>query len=406
MMVRAYLEWSAQASAQERADAVGILADLFLEAELDAVTRREAEAALVLALDDPAPCVRLALAARFAASDRAPRAVISALAQDPIEIAAPVIARSPLLPDAALVDLLALGDEAVQCAVAQRDDLSPAVGAALAEVGQAEAVAALLENESAALPVFALRRIVERFPSDGGLRGLLLERGDLPADIRLTLVRQMAGHLARFVEDRGWLSAIRAERLERDCAESGAIALAAMTQDDEVAALAAALFASDALTPQLLLRSLLCGETRLLVEALAQLAGVSPAKASGLVHARGGAGFGALYRKAGLPPRFAPAFEAALSALREGCADDARPGALASRIIERVLTSVAALDDSELDRLMALLLRYQAEAVREEARAAVAAMRAQPLAPPVEHEADDLDARLRDALLIEFKEAA
>ena len=406
MMVRAFLEWSVSATAQERAEAVGILADVYLDGELEASQRRDAEAALVMALDDPSPVVRRMLAARLAASDRAPRALIATLAQDLPDIAGLVIAHSPLLPDAALVDLLALGDAPVQTAIANRSPLSPAVGAALAEVGGIAAVAALLANEAAAMPVFALRRIVERFPEDASLRELLLRRCDLPPDIRLMLVRAAAEQLTRFAEGCGWLSLARAARLAQDCTESGAVALVSEAGEDEVVALTAHLTATGALTPQLLLRSLLSGETRLLTAALAELAEVSPAKASGLVHGRGGSGFRALYRKAGLPPRLAPAFEAALSAWREGGMEDLPTGVLSRRMVERVLTSVSVLEDQELDRLMALLLRYQAEAARHEARAAIAEILAAPAAAPVELAPEDLELRLQEALQVEFKEAA
>jgi uncharacterized protein (DUF2336 family) len=406
MMVRAYLEWSATATAAERAEAVGILADVYLGGELDASTRRDAEAALLLALDDPAPVVRRALAVKLAASDHAPRALVAALSQDVPEIAAIVAAHSPLLPDAALVDLLALGGDAVQVAVAGRASLSLPVAAAMAEVGCVAAVEALIANPHAAVSIAALRRIVDRFPEDAPLRELLLARTDLPADIRLALVRAAAVQLSRFAGACGWLSEPRAARLAQECAESGAVTLAAEAAEDELPALARSLAQAGALTPQLLLRSLLSGDAALLTVALAQLAGVTTAKAAGLVQARGGSGFLALYRKAGLPLRLAPAFEAALAAWREGAVAEARPGALSRAMVERVLTSVAALDERENDRLMALLLRYQAEAAREEARAAVKEMLAEPAAPAIELEPPDLEMRLREALVLEFKEAA
>jgi hypothetical protein len=81
------------------------------------------------------------------------------------------------------------------------------------------------------------------------------------------------------------------------------------------------------------------------------------------------------------------------------------PGKLSRQMIERVLTSVATLEDAEMDKLMALLLRYQAEAAREEARHAIAAIIAE-TAPPVALEMDDLEQRLQEALQLEFREAA
>ena len=403
MIVRAYLDWSLNATAAERAEAAGVLADLYLSGELDAAARYDAEAALLLALDDASPLVRRALALKLGATVHAPLALVATLSHDVPEIASIIIANSPLLADAALVDLLALGDTTIQLAVASRLALSAPVAAALCEVGTFEAVAALLENVGAAIPIFAIRRLIARFQFDGGMRELLLAR-DLPADIRVSLVQGAATQLARFVEDCGWLSPSRAARLAQDCTESGTVVVAAESGDGETDDLVQALRDAGALTPQLLLRSLLSGETPFLAAALGALAGVAPAKASSLVHGRSESGFRALYRKAGLPQRLGPAFEAAISAWHEGGRPVA-PGALSRRMVERVLTSVAALEDQELDRLMALLIRYQAEAAREEARATIAEMLAAPAAS-VEHTPPDLESRLQDALLLEFKAAA
>ncbi len=405
MMVRSYLEWSLTASASERAEAVGILADVYLNGELDPADRRDAEAALTLALDDPSALVRRELAQKLGASEKAPRAIIATLSEDLPDIASVIIANSPVLPDAALVDLLALGDPMMQIAVAQRPNVSAALAAVVAEVATLEAIIALIENAGAEVPLFSLNRLLERFPDDATLREVLLERGDLPVDIRMALVKSTVDQLTAFARNCGWLSDVRASRLALDCMDNGAITVAVEAESDQMVDLVRRLLATGALTPQLLLRSLLSGETRLLTASLAELAGVSHDKASGFVHARGGMGFRALYRKAGLPLRLEPAFEEALSAWHEFGMAQAEPGKLSRQMIERVLTSVASLEDRELDKLMALLMRYQAEAARDEARYAMATIIAD-VAPPVMVESQDLEQRLQDALQLEFRQAA
>ncbi len=405
MMVRSYLEWSLSASTQERAEAVGILADVYLDGELSPPERRDAEAALILALDDPAPAIRRVLALKLGASERTPRPIIAALIEDLPDIASVVIANSPLVTDPALVDLLALGDPMTQIAIAQRQHVSPNVCAAVAEVALVEAIVALIQNDGAEMQMSSLNLLLGRFPDHSVLREALLERGDLPVDIRMVLVKGVAEQLTEFAKDCGWLSDVRASRLTADCTESSAITVATEAESDEMIDLVRALRCSGRLTPQLLLRSLLSGETRLLAASLADLAGVAHDKASGFVHARGGMGFRALYRKAGMPQRLEPAFEAALSAWHEFGMAQVEPGRLSRQMVERVLTSVSAFEDTEMDKLMALLLRYQAEAAREEARQAVAVIVAG-TAPPAALEQDDLEQRLQEALQLEFREAA
>jgi uncharacterized protein (DUF2336 family) len=406
MMIQNYLKWSQTASCADRAEAVSILADVYLHGELEPQDRREAQAALTLALDDPAHAVRKAMAMVLAASERTPRHIIAALAQDHADIALIVLGHSPVLADAELVDTLALGDASMQTAIAQRPYLSSAVAAAIAEIGAVEAVVAMIENDGAEIPEFSLRRMIERHGAVGALREALLKRGDLPLDIRVSLVSAVADQLTAFANQCGWLTSARADRLARESKEVGAITVLADASFDGIVAIAAKLRASGQLTPQLLLRSLLSGETRLLTAALADLAEVSLQKASGFVHARGSIGFRALYRRAGLPMAYEPAFEAALAAWQECGADLTGNGSVLSRhMVERVLTSCASIESVEMDRLMALLLRYQAEAARQEARCAVSEM-LQSAAPPIALEADDLQLHLEQALALEFREAA
>ncbi|MGL4634820.1 MAG: DUF2336 domain-containing protein [Beijerinckiaceae bacterium] len=406
MMIRNYLQWSQSATAADRAEAAGILCNVYLHGELEAQDRREAQAALTMALEDPSVGVRKAIAMALAGSEMAPRHMIATLAQDQSEIALIVLANSPVLSDPELVDAMALGDSRAQGAIAQRPYLSSAVSAALAEIGTSEAIVMMIENDGAEVPEFSLKRMIERHPNCGALREALLKRGDLPLDIRVNLVAQVADQLSAFANQRGWLNGARADRLARETKEIGAITVTADASFDDISDIAIRMRKAGQMTPQLLLRSLLCGETRLLTAALADLAEVSLEKASGFVHARGGIGFRALYRKSGMPMALEPAFEAALAAWHEfGAALTSDNTVLSRRMVERVLTSCSSFDSAENDKLIALLLRYQAEAARDEARIAVADMLKETVAPVV-LDRDDLELHLEDALALEFRQAA
>ena len=62
MIVRQFLQWQRTASAAERADATSALARCYLHSDLSADDRAAVEGALIMALDDPSPLVRSALA--------------------------------------------------------------------------------------------------------------------------------------------------------------------------------------------------------------------------------------------------------------------------------------------------------------------------------------------------------
>ena len=90
----------------------------------------------------------------------------------------------------------------------------------------------------------------------------------------------------------------------------------------------------------------------------------------GIVHDRRGAGFRALYDKAGLPASTFPAFREALEAMREEgfMFEPGNASRLKRRIIERTLTRCESEAPEEIEPLLTLLRRYAAEAAREEAR--------------------------------------
>jgi uncharacterized protein (DUF2336 family) len=120
MIVRDFLDWVRTAPAGKRAEATSALARAYLYSDLSPDDLGAAEGAMLMLLDDPSPLVRRALADALAASPSAPPAIVLALAADHPDIAAPVLALSPLFVDADLVDAVATGTPAVQTAIASR----------------------------------------------------------------------------------------------------------------------------------------------------------------------------------------------------------------------------------------------------------------------------------------------
>ncbi len=248
------------------------------------------------------------------------------------------------------------------------------VSAALAELGSREALIALAVNGGAEIADFSLRRMIERFGSDGEMREALLSRPHLPAALRSVLVALTAPALSNFVTSRSWLSSERAERVTREARESANIMISAETARDGDHAgaceLVAYLRTTGQLTAGLILRSLLCGHTNLFEAALCELSGLPAKRVAGLVGDFRSAGFAALYNRAGLPAGLLPAFRAALEAQREAglLSESCHTIGLSRTIIERVLTACEDMDEDQVTSLLALLRRFEAEALREEAR--------------------------------------
>jgi len=370
MIVRDFLHWVRNAPPSGRAEATGALARAYLYSDLTPDDAAAAEGAMLMLLDDPSPLVRRALADALAASPSAPPAIVLALAADQPHIAAAVLALSPLLIDADLVDAVATGSGSVQAAIASRASLLRSVAAAIAEVGTAESCLVLLENNSADIAPFSIDRIVERHGHLGAIREALLAREDIAAPTRLTLVAKLSETLVDFVAARAWLDTEHARRIAREACEKATLVLAADTPAMQIRQLIHHLRVSGQLTAGLILRALLSGNVTLFEEALAELADMPVERISGLVQDSGSATLRALFVRAGLPPSTYPAFREAIEAMREGVGFGEPGGAarLKRRMIERVLTRCEDEVPGELAPLLTLLRRFATEAAREEAR--------------------------------------
>src|SRR6516165_6553742 len=229
MIVRDFLQWIRTAPASDRAEATSALARAYLYSDLSPDDLGAAEGAMLMLLDDPSPLVRRALADLLAASPSAPPAVVLALAADRPQIAAPVLALSPLFVDADLVDAVATGNEDLQIAIASRSGLQRPVAAALAEAGSAEACLVLAENRDAEMAAFSVDRILARFGDIAAIREALLARDDLAAATRLAMVARVSATLVDFVAARRWLDAEHARRIAREACEKATVSVAAET---------------------------------------------------------------------------------------------------------------------------------------------------------------------------------
>ncbi|WP_232629722.1 DUF2336 domain-containing protein [Methylobacterium sp. Leaf118] len=370
MILRQFLTLTQHASVERRAEAAGALTRAYLDGSLGPDAAWEAKTALLALLDDPDLAVRRAMAEAAADSDVAPRPLVVALASDHPNIACLVLARSPVLMDADLVDCAAVGCEGVRAAVASRGDLSKPVAAALAEVAGVPSLTALAKNPRAAIGTAAFLRMVERHGTDADLRQALLARHDLSIEARHALVTLAAEQLSQLGQDSGWISSARGARVAREAREAAALALSDEAGETGLARLVAHLRVQEQLTAGLILRAILSLRLPFAEVALAELSGLSRARVAGLMFEPRGAGFCALHRRAGLPALLLPAIQAALAVWGESA--HGRNGMsgprLARSMIEAALTACETMPFAEARGLLALLARFEAEAARDEAR--------------------------------------
>jgi uncharacterized protein (DUF2336 family) len=217
---------------------------------------------------------------------------------------------------------------------------------------------------------FSLDRIVERHGDCPELRAALLEREDLPIEIRQILTAKLGEALRDLVVGHEWMGAKRAQAVVRDARECATIAAAFEAPADTMPALIAELIQARELTPAFLIRAVAAGQAYLFEAGLAALAGVPRDRVTSLIASGRMASLGALLHKAGLPRSTYPAFAAAIEVIRLG---DSRDGALsdyrrATRLIDAILASYGQRQDREMNKVLALLRRFARDAKRAAAR--------------------------------------
>ncbi len=122
---------------------------------------------------------RTHVAKLLAPLDRAPGNVVSKLANDEIDVAAPLLEFSNVLSDDDLIEIVSKQSEAHRVAIAGRTNVPERVGDAIVEHGGAPSVVRLVRNDKAELGKQALSKLVERAATDTSLVSDLRGRGDI-----------------------------------------------------------------------------------------------------------------------------------------------------------------------------------------------------------------------------------
>lgn len=300
MVISHFLKWVNHAKVAERSVAAAALARAYLGNDIRFEDRCEAEAALTLLLDDPSEKVRLAMAEVFCLSPHAPAQIVAGLAQDQKEVASLVLVRSPLLTDLDLIDRVAGGDGDVQRFVAMRAQVSMAVSAALAEVGEEEACLELLQNSGARIANLSFRRMVERHGDSAILREALIADPRLPADCRHMLLVKLGEALRSAPLVLALMGERRAERITRAACVRASVTLIEATPEDELTALVEHLRLRGDLTAGFLIRAVANGKIDFFGTALVALSGKGEERVRSLLASGRDVAIAALLRASGL----------------------------------------------------------------------------------------------------------
>ncbi len=350
-----------------RAETAASVAAAFADGDLAPRERRMAEGILGLLAADVAEEVRASLSEHIKHSPLLPRRLAVALANDIESVAMPILRASEVLTDEDLIDIIKVGNEAKQFAIAERRTVSEAVSQTLVETGRHGVVCVLLANDGAEISAVSLETALDTFKDDEDIAALMVDRRSLPLGVTERLVASLSETLRERLIQRHNLP----EALVSDLAMHGRErALSRLVTDDsrvvEIEALVDRLHASDKLTPTLLLRAICVGDLHFFEAGMARKAGVPIENARILLYDRGPLGYRGLYSKTALPADLFDAFRVAIDVVREVRQQQSAPvdagvdwnRAFTDRIVDRLMREYRQVCPTDVEHVLSQLARH------------------------------------------------
>lgn len=284
------------------------------------------------------------------------------------DIALPFLKITPSLNPWHMLAVLRVGDEARQCTVASRHDITAEAAAYIIKSGAAAVVLALMDNEMVKLETTDMHALFARLGQSGPVVDRLLALPGLPPDIRITQAKRAASRMRQMMAERSWLPANDASELVADAEDGAVLQVLANASVDELLNAISFLAAKNLLTPALIIRAACLGEMRVVEASLAHLAGHAPQRAASLMYGRGG--MKSMVSKCGLPASCAGLLQAyadvVLEAREEGL--NLSRESFGRRLLEALMTRYETLAPHDRAKQIEYVGRFAEERVRKIAR--------------------------------------
>jgi len=327
-------------SVESRKRLVAVVSDIFFS---DQAILTEYERALITdilhkLIYELAVPVREALAAILTEDESMPRAVLRALAEDEIEIAAPILLNNEALLDVELIEVVRHRALEHQLMLAmRRAPLAMAADPAL-ESADGDLIQELLDSGDAKLVDATMAYLLEQTGGVDSFQEPILRREDLSERLAKKMVLWILAALRQHILDRFDVDLTALDDGIEAAADEMSERLSSERDRDRTAELAAALANAGKLTPGRLIQAMRQGEVSLFIAMLAHLTGLRLPLVRRLLFEPGGEGLVVAGRALG--------FDKAVAASIFLLCRRARPGDWAA-------------DPRELSRVLALFDRVQ-----------------------------------------------
>jgi len=342
---------------ENKASALEKVAANYNVESLTVAEREIAESIFRHMVKDAAVRVRTALSESLKDNPAVPHDVAKTLAKDVDAVAVPMLKSSDVLTDKDLLEIVRTKSEAAQIAVAGRDNVSEDVADVLAESESEDVVATLVGNEGAHLAESTLGKVLDKFGDSEAVNEPMAHRGSLPVAVSERLVTLVSEQMRDHIMTHHEVSPAMASDLLLESREKATISLLEGGETSTVLALVEQLHAHGRLTPTLVLRALIMGDTVFFEVAIAKIVNIPVVNAYQLIHDTGGNGLKRLLEAAKFPKGALPMVSAALDVADEMVSTGGDSQAMFKQLmIERVLTAVENdVDTDNLDYLIGKL---------------------------------------------------
>jgi uncharacterized protein (DUF2336 family) len=352
------------ATADERALAAHKLCRTIDRADMAEDERQIAHDILRVMATDAAELVRRAMAVTLKNSPSLPPDVANRLARDVDSVSLPIITWSPVFSDADLAEIIRMGGEARQMAVAKRPKLSTRVSSVLVDQGSEAVVATAVANDNARFSEVALQKALDRFSKSEQVLQAVAYRSALPLAVTERLIDMVGDQLRDHILAHHALSAERVLELVVGAKERATLDLVDQAgRASDPKAFVGHLNRVGRLTPSLLLRGLAHGHMTFFEWGVAELSGVPHHRTWLMIHDAGPLGLKAICERAGLPSRLYAAFRAGVDAFHDmefdGKAHDR--ARFQEHMIQRFLTSPQSISREDADYLLDRMDRLSRE---------------------------------------------
>jgi uncharacterized protein (DUF2336 family) len=155
--------------------------------------------------------IRISLAERLADDSTAPHDLILLLADDSIEVARPLILRSPLLTETDVLRMIGECGAGHQEAVAARPNIGEPVTDALVRLEAEPVLTALVRNVTARISPSAFEALVEKSRRIANLQDPLAKRADLPPDLATRMCEWVSEALKTYIAQNYKIEAAKLE---------------------------------------------------------------------------------------------------------------------------------------------------------------------------------------------------